>query len=123
MKNSILLALSLVFCAATVFGASALWSDAGHFDGSEITSDPIVLKPTDKLSYSSAMAEGEPASLSISVVNDGDPSSYNAVIYDNTSAAPVEGTVVWDYASDYPQFPTGPGNPYTLTETIKSRKK
>ena len=116
MKNVILIAF------AALFGVSAFcdecWSTGFRFDGSEITEEAILLKPTDTLAYSSALAEGEPKSLTINVEDTANP-EISASIFADYSETAVEGTETWDYKSDaYKDFPTD--DTYLLTETVTS---
>ena len=61
---SLLAALSF---SGALFASQSLWSGPFRFDGNAITEEAILLKPDDPLGYSSAMAEGEPKSLTIKV--------------------------------------------------------
>ncbi len=113
---------TLIFSMLLLLGISAFgdecWSDGFRFDGSEITEEAILLKPTDPLAYSSAMTEGEPKSLTITVEDTFDPEKSASVFADYSETA-VEGTACWDYTNDeYKDFPTD--NTYLLTETISS---
>ena len=113
---------ALIFSMLLLLGISAFgdecWSDGFRFDGSEITEEAILLKPTDPLAYSSAMTEGEPKSLTITVEDTFDPEKSASVFADYSETA-VEGTACWDYTNDeYKDFPTD--NTYLLTETISS---
>jgi len=97
---------------------SSRWSDDFDFDGNEITEEAILLKPTDNLAYSSAMAEGEPKSLTITATDTADP-ELTANIFLDDSAKTVEGTTVWNYKTgEYEDLPTD--DTYRLTETIVS---
>ena len=110
--------LAAFACAGALMADSSRWSDDFDFDGNEITEKAILLQPTDNLAYSSAMAEGEPKSLTITATDTADPElTANIFIYD--SAKPVEGTTVWNYKTgEYKDLPTD--DTYLLTETIVS---
>ena len=110
--------LAAFACAGALMADSSCWSDDFDFDGNEITEKAILLQPTDNLAYSSAMAEGEPKSLTITATDTADPEvTANIFIYD--SAKPVEGTTVWNYKTgEYKDLPTD--DTYLLTETIVS---
>ena len=93
-----------------------MWSDSFHFDGTAITDNPIVLKDTDRLAYSSAMAEGDPMALVIRVEDTIDQ-EITADIFADYSETPVEGTVTWDYTNEeFVDFPTD--DIYCLKEII-----
>ena len=116
--------LTLSICFATLFAVAdaELWSGSFHFNGNEIVeSEPILLKTTDKIAYSSILAEGEPRSLTIDVKDINDP-FVNATLFSNSSAQPVQGSFVWDYTQpqydDFNQFST-----YVMTETVTSDKE
>ena len=116
MKKAILLSIAAFVCA-TAFADEA-WSEGAYFNGDPITEEPILLLSTDPLSYSSALAKGEPKSVAITVT-DKDDSNLTATIFSDTSETAVEGTVAWDYTSEeYKDFPTD--DTYLLTETITS---
>lgn len=61
--------LAALVCAGALMADSSRWSDDFDFDGNEITEKAILLQPTDNLAYSSAMAEGEPKSLTITATS------------------------------------------------------
>ena len=116
MKKAILLSIAAFVCA-TAFADEA-WSEGAYFNGDPITEEPILLLSTDPLSYSSALAKGDPKSVAITVT-DKDDSNLTATIFSDTSETAVEGTVAWDYTSEeYKDFPTD--DTYLLTETITS---
>ena len=116
MKKAILFAFALLFCLSAYCGQG--WSDCFRFDGNEITEEALLLKPTDELTYCSALAEGDPQSLAISVEDTFDPSVYATIFADHSGTA-VEGTVYWDYMDDYyKDFPID--DTYVLTETVTS---
>lgn len=116
MKNVILIGIAVLFCI-TAFCDEG-WSDGFRFDGSEITEEAILLKPTDPLAYSSALAEGKPQSLTINVEDTFDPEKSASVFADYSETA-VEGTTTWDYTDeDFTDFPTD--DTYLLTETVTS---
>ena len=110
--------VALLFVSGALVADTSCWSDDFDFDGNEITEEAILLQPTDNLAYSSAMAEGEPKSLTITATDTADPEvTANIFIYD--SAKPVEGTTVWNYKTgEYKDLPTD--DTYLLTETIVS---
>lgn len=115
--KSLLFALIAFAAAFNVSAASSLWSASFSFDGDEITDDPILLLPTDQLSYSSAMAGGTPHSLTI-IAEDTDDPEITADIFAAFSETPVEGTTVWDYTGDeYGDLPTD--DTYKLIETVE----
>ena len=112
--------LAALVCAGALMADTSPWSEPFDFWGGKIK-DNIVLKPTDKLAYSSAMAEGEPKSLTITVKDTSD-SKITASIFEDDSATPVEGTVVWKYTDKkYKDFPID--DTYRLTETVVSDKE
>ena len=116
MKNVILIGIAVIFCISAF--CDECWSDGFRFDGSEITEEAILLKPTDPLAYSSALAEGEPKSLTISVKDTLDPEKSASVFADYSETA-VEGITTWDYTDeDFKDFPTD--DTYLLTETVTS---
>ena len=109
-----LLALVALFFAATV-SADVVWSSAFDFDGSEIT-EPVLLKPTDSIGYTTTVAGGSEKEISIRAINDKDPSINKLVHYEYVGDSDAEGTVVWNYTSlDIPKNET-----YTLKEMIDS---
>jgi len=110
--------LAALVCSSALVADSSRWSDDFDFDGNEITEKAILLQPTDNLAYSSAMAEGEPKSLTITATDIADP-EVTANIFLDDSAKPVEGTTVWNYKTgEYKDLPTD--DTYLLTETIVS---
>ncbi|MBQ7555470.1 formylglycine-generating enzyme family protein [bacterium] len=116
MKNTILFGIAVLFCISAF--CDECWSDGFRFDGSEITEEAILLKPTDPLAYSSALAEGEPKSLTINVEDTFDPEKSASIFADYSETA-VEGTSAWDYTDeDFKDFPTD--DTYFLTETVTS---
>ncbi len=119
MKNLIIFSLlALLPISTTLLADTSLWSDSFHFDGNAITEEPIVLKETDPLAYSSAMTDGSPKFLTITVVDKTAPEK-TASIFADYSEKPVEGTTTWDYTDeDYKDFPTD--DTYILTETVVS---
>ena len=116
MKNAILIAIAALFCVSAF--CDECWSTGFRFDGSEITEEAILLKPTDPLAYSSALAEGEPKSLTINVEDTANP-EISASVFADYSETAVEGTTTWDYTDeDFKDFPTD--DTYLLTETVTS---
>ena len=116
MKKVILFGIAAIFCASAF--CDECWSTGFRFDGSEITEEAILLKPTDPLAYSSAFAEGEPKSLTINVEDTANP-EISASVFADYSETAVEGTETWDYTDeDFKDFPTD--DTYLLTETITS---
>ena len=116
MKNAILVGIAVLFCISAF--CDECWSTGFRFDGSEITEEAILLKPTDPLAYSSALAEGEPKSLTINVEDTANP-EISASIFADYSETAVEGTTTWDYTDeDFKDFPTD--DTYLLTETVTS---
>ena len=116
MKNVILFGIAVLFCISAF--CDECWSDGFRFDGSEITEEAILLNPTDPLAYSSALAEGEPKSLTINVEDTFDPEKSASIFADYSETA-VEGTAAWDYTDeDFKDFPTD--DTYLLTETVTS---
>ena len=114
MKKVIIAGIALVFCLSAFCAES--WSPAVRFDGSEITSDTINLRPNDPITYSSAFAEGTPISLDITATDTSDP-LVTAVIFSDDSGTAVEGTTVWNYTTEeYQDFPKT--DTYQLTETV-----
>ena len=113
MKKAIL--FSIVALLSVTALCDEAWSAAGSFDGSEITAASFLLRPTDSLFYSSALADGTPASLTIGAVDQSD-STKTATIFSDNSGTAVEGSATWNYtASDLPKNDT-----YTITETVVS---
>ena len=114
MKNIMIAAIAVLFCLSAFCAES--WSPAVRFDGSEITSDTINLRPNDPITYSSAFAEGTPISLDITATDTSDP-TVTAVIFSDDSGTAVEGTTVWNYTTEeYQDFPKN--DTYQLTETV-----
>ena len=114
MKKVIIAGIALVFCLSAFCAES--WSPAVRFDGSEITSDTINLRPNDPITYSSAFAEGTPISLDITATDTSDPTLI-AEIFSDDSGTAVEGTTVWNYTTEeYQDFPKT--DTYQLTETV-----
>ncbi len=114
MKNIMIAAIAVLFCLSAFCAES--WSPAVRFDGSEITSDTINLRPNDPITYSSAFAEGTPISLDITATDTSDP-TVTAVIFSDDSGTAVEGTTVWNYTTEeYQDFPKT--DTYQLTETV-----
>ena len=113
MKKAIL--FSIVALLSVTALCDEAWSQAGSFDGSEITAASFLLRPTDSLYYSSALADGTPVSLTIGAVDQSD-STKTATIFSDNSGTAVEGSATWNYtASDLPKNDT-----YTITETVVS---
>lgn len=113
MKKAIL--FSIVALLSVTALCDEAWSAAGSFDGSEITAASFLLRPTDSLYYSSALADGTPVSLTIGAVDQSDSTKTAAIFSDNSGTA-VEGSATWNYtASDLPKNDT-----YTITETVVS---
>ena len=122
LKAKIILAFCLSFAAVAALADAELWSGSFRFNGDEIVeSEPILLKTTDKIAYSSILAEGEPQSLVIDVKDINDP-FVNATLFSNSSAQPVQGSFTWDYTQpqydDFNQFSS-----YVMTETVTSDKE
>ncbi|MBR5946947.1 formylglycine-generating enzyme family protein, partial [bacterium] len=116
MKNAILVGIAMLICVSAF--CDECWSSGFRFDGSEITEEAILLKPTDPLAYSSALAEGEPKSLTINVEDTTNP-EISASVFADYSETAVEGTETWDYTDeDFKDFPTD--DTYLLTETVTS---
>ena len=85
MKKAILIGIAVLFCLSAFCDES--WSPAIHFDGREITSDAVILRPTDPITYSSAFAEGNPVSLDITATDTSDPTIVAAIFsYDSITA-------------------------------------
>ncbi len=121
LKTKLLLALCLSFATVAALADAELWSSSFSFSGKEIKADePLLLKTTDKIAYSSILAEGEPQSIVIDVKDINDP-LINATLFSNTSGQPVQGSFAWDYTKpqydDFNQFST-----YVITETVTSDK-
>ena len=113
MKKAILFSIVALLCVTAL--CDEAWSGAGSFDGSELTQASFLLRPTDSLYYSSALADGTPVSLTIGAVDQSDSTKTAAIFSDNSGTA-VEGYATWDYtASDLPKNDT-----YTITETVVS---
>ena len=113
MKKAILFGIVALLSVTAL--CDEAWSAAGSFDGSEITAASFLLRPTDSLYYSSALADGTPVSLTIGAVDQSDSTKTAAIFSDNSGTA-VEGSATWNYtASDLPKNDT-----YTITETVVS---
>ena len=113
MKKAILFSIVALLCVTAL--CDEAWSQAGSFDGSELTQASFLLRPTDSLYYSSALADGTPVSLTIGAVDQSDSTKTAAIFSDNSGTA-VEGYATWDYTtSDLPKNDT-----YTITETVVS---
>ena len=113
MKKAILFSIVALLCVTAL--CDEAWSQAGSFDGSELTQASFLLRPTDSLYYSSALADGTPVSLTIGAVDQSDSTKTAAIFSDNSGTA-VEGSATWNYtASDLPKNDT-----YTITETVVS---
>lgn len=123
LKSKLILALSFGFIAAALFaGEAELWSSSFEFSGKEIKQDEaLLLKTTDRIAYSSVLANGEPESLKIEVTDVNDP-FISATLFSNASGRAVEGSFFWDYTQpeydDFNQFST-----YLITETVKSSRE
>ncbi len=116
MKNVIIISIAMILCVSAF--CDECWSTGFRFDGSEITEEAILLKPTDPLAYSSAFAEGEPKSLTINVEDTANP-EISASVFADYSETVVEGTETWDYTDeDFKDFPID--DTYLLTETVTS---
>ena len=116
MKNAILVGIAMLICVSAF--CDECWSTGFRFDGSEITEEAILLKPTDPLAYSSALAEGEPKSLTINVEDTANP-EISASLFADYSETAVEGATTWDYTDeDFKDFPTD--DTYLLTEAVTS---
>jgi len=113
MKKAILFSIVALLCVTAL--CDEAWSGAGSFDGSELTQASFLLRPTDSLYYSSALADGTPVSLTIGAVDQSDSTKTAAIFSDNSGTA-VEGSATWNYtATDLPKNDT-----YTITETVVS---
>ena len=116
MKKVMLIGIAVLFCLSAFCDES--WSSAIHFDGREITSDAVILRPTDPITYSSAFAEGNPVSLEIAATDTSDPTIVAEIFSDNSGTA-VEGTTVWNYTNgEYNDFPKN--DTYQVKETVVS---
>lgn len=115
MKNWPLLLFLLLFCSVS-FSDERL-SDTFKFDGSKIDQeDPLLITPNDQLTYSSALAQGDPQSLKLTVQDQLIPDKSATLFFDD-SQTPVEGTINWNYTDKaYEDFSTD--DPYTLKEMI-----
>ena len=113
MKNLLFLLLGAFLCTSVL--ASELWSDAVAFDGSD-TSSTITLLTTDQIFYSSALANGEPRSLTLTATDTVDSTKVASLFSDDSKTA-VEGTASWNYEdSEYDDF--SKSDIYQLKETI-----
>ena len=116
MKKVMLIGIAVLFCLSAFCDES--WSSAIHFDGREITSDAVILRPTDPITYSSAFAEGNPVSLDIAATDTADPTIVAAIFSDDSGTA-VEGTTVWNYTTEtYSDLPKN--DTYQVRETVVS---
>ena len=116
MKKAMLVGIAVLFCLSAFCDES--WSSAIHFDGREITTDAVILRPTDPIAYSSSFAEGNPVSLDITATDTADPTIV-AQIFSDDSGTAVEGTTVWDYtAESYSDLPKN--DTYQVRETVIS---
>ena len=111
-----LIGVAVLFCLSAFCDES--WSSAIHFDGRQITSDAVILRPNDPIAYSSAFAEGNPVSLDIAATDTADPTIV-AEIFSDDSGTAVEGTTVWDYTTEsYSDLPKN--DTYQIRETVTS---
>ena len=113
---------ALIFSMLILLSFSAFceecWSERFSFDGGEITKEPLLLLPTDKLAYTSALAAGNPRSLEITA-EDTEDSSIAAEIFADYSGRDLMGKVCWDYTGEaFEDLPTDAT--YFLTETVTS---
>ncbi len=116
MKNLFFLLLGAFLCTSVL--ASELWSDAFDFDGSQITETPFTLLASDKIFYSSALADGEPTSLEL-LAQDKTKPLLIAPLFSDDSGTRVQGTATWNYYVDpYKEYPSG--DVYQLKETIET---
>ena len=116
MKKAFLFSAAALLCLSA-FGEEC-WSDRFHFDGSEITEESFLLMPTDPLNYSTALAEGEPRSLTVTV-KDKDVPNISASLFERHSERAKDGKVFWNYTDKaYSGFPAE--DTYLLTETVES---
>ena len=116
MKKAMLIGVAVLFCLSAFCDES--WSSAIHFDGRQITSDAVILRPNDPIAYSSAFAEGNPVSLDIAATDTADPTIVAAIFSDDSGTA-VEGTTVWDYTTEsYSDLPKN--DTYQIRETVTS---
>lgn len=115
MKNWPLLLLLSLFCSISF--CDERLSDVFKFDGSKIDlEDPLLISPNDQLTYSSALAQGDPQSLALTV-HDQQNTDKSATLFFDDSQTTIEGTLNWNYTDKaYEDFPTD--DPYTLKETI-----
>ena len=117
-KLIVFLMLMLGLFSANLQAGLSLMSDSFSFDGSKITEDPILLLPTDKIAYSSALIEGTPVSLTVSASDTSDP-EISAILFTDAEQTEIEGTISWDYTDEaYKDFPTD--DTYLLTESLVS---
>lgn len=109
------MALCLCFAAVTSFSA-AVWSSDVAFDGTP-TSDTVVLKPTDNIGYSTALARGTDVyNIYVKAVLNGSTVDY-IVDKEDWSGLPdadKEGTAKWNYDKPFIQKYTN----YTIKEEI-----
>ena len=116
MKKAMLIGVAVLFCLSAFCDES--WSSAIHFDGRQITSDAVILRPNDPIAYSSSFAEGNPVSLDIAATDTADPTIV-AEIFSDDSGTAVEGTTVWDYTTEsYSDLPKN--DTYQIRETVTS---
>lgn len=116
MKNLLFLLLGAFLCTSVL--GNELWSDAFDFDGSQITETPFTLLASDKIFYSSALADGEPTSLEL-LAQDKTKPLLIAPLFSDDSGTRVQGTATWNYYVDpYKEYPSG--DVYELKETIVS---
>ena len=112
MKKAILLSIAALFCVSALADG---WCYGISFDGSQITDEPILLRPDAPITYSSSLAEGQPKSIVITVEDQENPEIW-AQLY-ASSFGYWGGTFCWDYTDEkYKDFPTD--DTYVLKETI-----
>ena len=99
------MALCLCFAAIASYSAT-VWSSDVAFDGTP-TTDPVVVKPTDTIGYSTAIEDGNGVALSITAIRDKDPLDQTVIVDERRDpSALIEGTENWSYNP----------NDYTLNE-------
>ena len=116
MKKVLFFGLAMLLCVNALCDEG--WSDYTRFDGRQITEEPILLRPTDPITFSFSLVEGERKSLTIDVYDKDDP-EINARLFAEAAVDLFEGTIPWNYFDEqYKDFPTD--DIYILKKTVET---
>ncbi|MBO7447038.1 formylglycine-generating enzyme family protein [bacterium] len=116
MKKVLFFGLAMLLCVNALCDEG--WSDYTRFDGRQITEEPILLRPTDPITFSFSLVEGERKSLTIDVYDKDDP-EINARLFAEAAVDLFEGTIPWHYFDEqYKDFPTD--DIYILKKTVET---